>query len=61
MISNADLGIAMKNSLPSVRKFANKITEYDNNNSGVGKTVFKLLTDREFLKSIKKNKKDTNK
>ena len=42
MIQNAGLGIAMKGCSPRVSNIANYITEFDNNNDGVAKTLEKF-------------------
>ena len=42
MLENANIGIAMGNSAPSVKEVANFTTE-DNNNSGVAKALSKIL------------------
>lgn len=47
MISWAGLGVAMKNSLPSLLKEADYITEKDNNEDGVSEVIEKfILTDK---------------
>lgn len=43
ILKNSDLSIAMKNATNEVKFFANQVTEFDNNNSGVGKTLLSLL------------------
>lgn len=43
LLKAAGCGYAMKNSYPDVFQYANAVTEYTNNESGVTKTIFKLI------------------
>ncbi len=46
LLKNANLSFAMKNSTNEVKFYANEITMFDNNNSGVGKACLKLLNNK---------------
>ena len=43
MLENCGVGIAMKNAVPCVCEIADCITDYDNNNDGVGYAIEKFL------------------
>jgi hydroxymethylpyrimidine pyrophosphatase-like HAD family hydrolase len=45
MIRYAGLGIAMKNALDFVKPMADLVTEYDNNQSGVGRVLKKVFAE----------------
>lgn len=43
MLKESTIGYAMLNSLDKVKSFASRVTEFDNNNSGVGKELVKIF------------------
>lgn len=43
MLKKCGHGVALKNALPEVKKVANDITKYDNNNNGIAKYLKKYL------------------
>lgn len=43
MLRESNIGFAMLNSLDKVKQFASHVTEFDNNNSGVGKELAKMF------------------
>ena len=43
MLSAAGLGIAMKNSDPDVLAYADRITDFDNNEAGVAKMIYEIV------------------
>jgi len=43
MLSKAAIGVAMKNASPQVKAYANDVTDYINDEAGVGKYIEKFL------------------